>query len=163
MLNLKKGNIILSEDHILINFLEEKKNDIRQVVLIDDQAIEVLMEYYTNTTTDYLFNLKVNVFNNNLKKLAKLAKITEEVECVKNYRTRTISHKKPKWELISSHTIRRFAVNQNVAKYGIDVARQFSGHKDYVTIKKNYMRNMNQNELLARLKESNKPASPNPN
>ena len=80
--------------------------------------------------------------------------MTEPVDYIKNYRTKIVTLTEPKWKLISSHAIRRYAVNQNVVRYGIDVARQFSGHKDYSTIKKNYMRNINQQELLDRLKGS---------
>ena len=154
LLKTKKGNITFNDAHITIKFLEQKKSDIREVIIVDEKAIEIVKHYSNKSKSEYLFNLYVNVFNNNLKVLAKLSGMTDDVECIKKYRTQEVTISKPKWELISSHAIRRFAVNQNVVNYGIDIARQFSGHKDYATIKKSYMRNINQQELLERLKDS---------
>lgn len=154
LLLVKKANVEFNTDHIVIKFYEQKKNDIRQILIVDQKGIELLEQYSSQSQSDYLFNISSTVFNNNLKRLAKLVGMTEPVEFKKNYRTETITITKPKWKLITSHALRRYAVNQNVVKYGIDIARQFSGHKDYATIKKNYMRNINQQELLERLKDA---------
>jgi integrase len=154
LLNLKKSNLSLNDKYITIKFFEQKKNDIREIIIVDAKAIKLVTQHLNLSKTDCIFSLYVNVFNNNLKALARLSGMTETVEYIKNYRTNTVTLKKPKWELISSHAIRRYAVNQNVVKHGIDIARQFSGHKDYATIKKNYMRNINQQELLERLKDA---------
>ena len=154
LLKVKKGNIIFNQNYVTIKFLEHKKNDIRQVIITDEKAISIIKYYIENSKTQYLFNLYINVFNNNLKTLARLTGLTEPTEYSKNYRAETITHTKPKYELISSHSIRRYAINRNVVEYGIDVARQYSGHKDYMTIKKNYIRNLTEQELLIKLKPS---------
>lgn len=158
LLKIKKANITFNDGHISIKFLEQKKSDIREVVILDNKAITLISHYCYKSNDDYLFNMYVNVFNNNLKALARLSGMTEPFEYIKKYRTDDVTLSKPKWKLISSHSIRRYAVNQNVARYGIDIARQFSGHKDYSTIKNNYMRNINEQELLKRLKSENKKA-----
>ena len=135
-LKLKKSNLTFNDDHISIRFYEQKKNDIREIIIIDKKAIDIIRQYSNQSKTEFVFNLYVNVFNNSLKTLARLTGMTEPVDYIKNYRTKIVTLTEPKWKLISSHAIRRYAVNQNVVRYGIDVARQFSGHKDYSTIKK---------------------------
>ena len=56
-----------------------------------------------------------------------------------------------KCDAISSHAFRRFAIERNISKYGIDVARSFSGHSDYQVITKHYAQFMNKEDLKEKL------------
>jgi integrase len=56
-----------------------------------------------------------------------------------------------KWQAISSHAFRRFAIERNVDEFGIETARTLSGHSDYATIIKHYSDYMNANDLKKKL------------
>jgi integrase len=84
-----------------------------------------------------------------LKELAKQAGLTQDVTLYSIKATnKDFYNKKPLWKHISSHCIRRYAVNRNLVKYGLIVAKQYSGHKSYAMIQKHYSRNLSEQELL---------------
>jgi len=56
-----------------------------------------------------------------------------------------------KYKAISSHSFRRFAIERNIVKYGIDVARQFSGHSDTAIVFKHYADWMKAEDLKSKL------------
>lgn len=56
-----------------------------------------------------------------------------------------------KEEKISSHAIRRYAVQQNINKYGVDTAKTFSEHYGYQTIDKYAVEFLEKDVVLKKL------------
>ena len=52
-----------------------------------------------------------------------------------------------KCKAISSHAFRRFAIEKNIATFGIYVARSYSGHSDYQIMVRHYADFMKKEDL----------------
>ncbi len=137
LLNIKKDNITLNKQYLSIRFVEYKKSISRDVILVDAKAIYMVKRYLVeDDETDYLWKGNRSAFNRNLKTLAS-----------KSFKDKTVflystsKQDEEKYiikDIISSHCIRRFAITRNIERYGIDVARTFSGHQNYETVVKHY-------------------------
>lgn len=128
---IKKGNITFNPTYVEIKFSEFKKNITRTVVVVDQKAIELIKKYMMNDSL-FIFDIDRNTFNDKLKALAKDV-FKEEKVLLHSGETNSINEYL-KAKRISSHAIRRYAVQQNIIKYGVDTAKTFSGHYGYQTI-----------------------------
>jgi integrase len=141
ILQLHKENISFAEDCAYIKFIEHKRKIERTVVVVDKNAIRVLCNYNG-------WNIQNHArFNETLKAIGK-AVFKEEL--VKIYRVNSVTDDYKdvlKSKAISSHAFRRFAIEQNIIHYGIDVARSLSGHTNYQTITRHYAEFINKDDL----------------
>jgi len=78
---------------------------------------------------DHTFN-NYRLVNYYLKELARLARIDEPVPFDVEEGGRVRREQKPKWALITSHTLRRTAITHFVRLHGLEAARRFAGHAD---------------------------------
>jgi integrase len=137
ILSIQKDNCTILPDCIEVRFIESKKTKERTILVIKSEGIEVLKKHLQYPSL-WMHYSNYNLFNRDLKKIA--AEVFGE-ETTKVYKINTkksdyIEVKKA--EAISSHAFRRFAISRNIATYGIDVARSYSGHADYQVITRNY-------------------------
>lgn len=162
MINIIPKNITFDSDSVTIKFIEEKNNTVRDVVIVDFEAIEILKErnkiaIISNNKTLWTFK-EYKYFDYILKKVA--AKVFKE-ETTELYKV-DLDDKKSEFQsvkkskAISSHAFRRFAVEQNVYKYGYDTARQLSGHKNIDFMIKHYSDYMSKENLKDKLKGTGK-------
>ncbi len=136
LLNIKKGNITFFNNHVIIHFTDFKNSKARDVVLMDRKAIDLLKFYVKTSGEDKLVVFSVETFNNNLKKLAQLAFDGKSVYLYNTKKENDVKYIIS--DIISSHCIRRYAIIKNIEKYGIDVARTFSGHSSYEIVVRHY-------------------------
>lgn len=145
---IKKGNITINPTHIEIKFSEYKKNITRTVVIVDKKAMGLIKKYMMNDSS-LVFDINRNTFNTQLKALGKDVFKEEKISL---HSGETNSEKDYlKAERISSHAIRRYAVQQNIIKYGVDTAKTFSGHYGYQTINKYADDFLEKEEVLKKL------------
>lgn len=130
---IQKSNVTFHPNYIEIKFSEWKKNTTRTVVLVDLKAIELIRGYLLGAS-GILFDVHRTKFNTMLKALAKDVFKEEKIILHDGEKNITVEYLKAK--KISSHAIRRYAVQQNIVKYGVDTAKTFSGHYGYQTINK---------------------------
>lgn len=139
ILTIEKDNITIADDCIYIRFAEHKNDKERTVVVVDADAINIIKKYVNESGNNYLWSFHHhNWFNVVLRDIAKKVFKEEIVKIYKNQLTGMGYVKVLKYKAISSHSFRRFAIERNIVKYGIDVARQFSGHSDTAIIFKHY-------------------------
>jgi integrase len=151
LLTIKKDNIKFTTDCIYIRFAEHKKNKERTVVIVDKEAIDIIKKY-CDETDNYLWSFHHhNWFNTVLRDIAKKVFKEEKVKIYKNRLTGMEYVEVLKSNAISSHSFRRFAIERNIVKYGIDVARQFSGHSDTAIVFKHYADWMKAEDLKSKL------------
>jgi len=151
LLTIKKDNIKIAPDCIYIRFAEHKKNKERTVVIVDKEAIDIIRKY-CDESDSYLWSFHHhNWFNTVLRDIAKKVFKEEKVEIYKNRLTGMEYAEVLKYKAISSHSFRRFAIERNIVKYGIDVARQFSGHSDTAIVFKHYADWMKAEDLKSKL------------
>ncbi len=135
LLSIRKQNITSNDDHLSVRFTESKNSRPRDVVLMDTRAIEIVQHYMT-TKGDYLNRMADTFFNRNLREITRLA-LKDKATFIYNAKEeRDIKHIIA--DVITSHSIRRYAVIRNIELYGIDVARTFSGHKNYEIVVRHY-------------------------
>ena len=135
LLSIRKQNITFNGDHLSVRFRDSKNKKSRDVVLTDPKGIEIVKKYM-NTQGDYLCRMDDSFYNKFLKEITRLA-LGEKATYIYNAK----EEKELKHELadkITSHSIRRYAVIRNIELYGIDVARTFSGHKNYEIVVRHY-------------------------
>ena len=145
LLNVRRDMITFQKDYVRIEFVDHKTSQIRAVVVKDIEAIK-LIRFYNNS--DNPFNvMDYKLYSNMLKQLAKLSGLTQNVTLYSIKANKGAYNVKPLWKHVSSHCIRRYAINKNLIDYGIVVAKQFSGHKSYEMIQRNYSRNLTEQEF----------------
>ena len=151
LLTIEKDNIKISDDSVSIRFAEHKKDKERTVVIVDQQAIAIIKKYVFEAD-NYLWSFhNHNWFNVVLRDIAKEVFKEEKVKIYKNRLTGMEYVEVLKYKAISSHAFRRFAIERNIVKYGIDVARSMSGHSDTAIVFKHYAGWMNENDLKNKL------------
>jgi integrase len=145
VLNIEKENIVVLPDCIEIRFAEAKKNRERTIVVVQHEGIEVLKKHLVLSNL-WCFT-KYSTFDKHIKIIAN--KVFKD-ETTKIYKIDTEdSHylMQKKADLISSHIFRRFAIENNIVEYGIDVARSYSGHTQYSTLVTHYARFLQASDL----------------
>lgn len=147
---IRKGNITINPSHIEIKFSEWKKNTTRTVVVVDSKAIQLIQNYML-IKSSILFNLNRSTFNVRLKALAKDIFKDEKIPLHNGEKNKEVEYLKA--DKISSHAIRRYAVQQNIIKYGVDTAKTFSGHYGYQTINKYANDFLEKEDVLKKLLE----------
>ena len=145
ILNIHKENISFDNDCAYIRFIEHKRKKERTVVVIDKDAIDVLKHYNGWQLVNY------TRFNDVLKAIAKQVFKEETVNIYKINNVDNDYKVVKKSDAISSHAFRRFAIQQNLIHYGIDVARSLSGHTNYQTITRHYAEFINKEDLKKKL------------
>jgi integrase len=152
LLTVEKDNVKFDNDCVYIRFAEHKKKQERTVVVVDKQAINIMKKYVNRGVERYLWSFQHhNWFNVVLRNIAKEVFKEETVRVYKNT-IRGVGYVDLfKYNAISSHSFRRFAIERNIVKYGIDVARTFSGHTDTAIMHKHYAGWMNENDLKNKL------------
>ena len=155
LLTVEKDNIRIEDNCIYIRFAEHKKNKERTIIIIDPEAIKVIRKYCKASEGKYLWSFQHhNWFNVVLRNIAKAVFKKETVKIYKNRLAGMEYIDVLKSNAISSHAFRRFAIERNIVKYGIDVARTFSGHADTAIMYKHYAGYLNENDLKNKLLES---------
>lgn len=152
LLTIEKSNVRIAPDAVFIRFAEHKNDKERTVVIVEKQAIGIIKKYINRGEGNYLWSFhKHNWFNVVLRNIAKEVFKEETVKIYKNRLTGMEYIEVLKSNAISSHAFRRFAIERNIVKYGIDVARNFSGHADTAIMHKHYAGWMNENDLKNKL------------
>jgi integrase len=152
ILTIEKDNIRIDADCVYIRFAEHKKDKERTVVVVDKEAINIIKKYLNRGEDKYMWSFQHhNWFNVVLRNIAKDVYKEEKVKIYKNRMTGMEYVDVLKSNAITSHAFRRFAIERNIVKYGIDVARQFSGHKDTAIMYKHYADWMDGEDLKNKL------------
>jgi integrase len=156
ILTIEKGNVRIADDCIYIRFAEHKKDKERTVVVVEQDAINIIKKYINRGGDNFMWSFQHhNWFNVVLRNIAKDVFKEETVKIYKNRLTGMEYVDVLKSNAISSHAFRRFAIERNIVKYGIDVARTFSGHKDTAIMYKHYADFMNGEDLRNKLMKRN--------
>ena len=156
ILTIEKGNVRIADDSVYIRFAEHKKDKERTVVIVDQEARSIIKKYLNGSEDKYIWSFQHhNWFNVVLRNIAKDVFKEETVKIYKNRLTGMEYVNVLKSNAISSHAFRRFAIERNIVKYGIDVARTFSGHKDTAIMYKHYADFMNSEDLKSKLLKKN--------
>ena len=133
LFRLKKQNIRISDDPTGDNYIlliTQKTDQPIKLPIVRKKIKEILKHYLSNESSEYLFpRLSVVSYNQNLKLLCKYAGMTYLVPAPIYSNGRRIMREVPKWQLISSHGIRKTSINKNILDYGRDMAKYLSGHK----------------------------------
>jgi hypothetical protein len=103
------------------------------VVAVDKDAME-LIKYHMRITDNKLFNINKDMFNTRLHLIAEEVFGDEVVYLHSAEQNKDVKYWKA--DKVASHCMRRYAIQRNIALYGVDVSKTFSGHKSYATIKK---------------------------
>jgi len=150
----------INKSNIKEGFIEirtEKTRDALKIPL-NQYAKEILRKYETENCTRPLpptiSNQKTNEY---LKELCEMAEIDDPIEIEKFSGSKKILIKKPKYNLVTSHTARRTFVTLSLEK-GIraEVVMNMTGHKEYQTFKK-YIKITDKVKLLEMNKVWDKP------
>ncbi len=156
ILTIEKDNISIEDDVVYIRFAEHKNSKERSVVVVDQEARSIIKKYLNGGEDRYMWSFQhYNWFNVVLRDIAKDVFKEETVKIYKNRLTGMEYVNVLKYKAISSHAFRRFAIERNIVKYGIDVARTFSGHKDTAIMYKHYADFMNGEDLKNKLLKKN--------
>jgi integrase len=155
VLSIDKRNVVINGT-CKINFKEHKKDRPRTVVIVNKEAIKIITDHmkhnYNLTNKDMLFHFNDrSPFNTMLRVICKEVFKEEKVLVYKQTEYLNDYTEYLKYKVISSHAFRRFAIERNVAEYGIETARTLSGHSDYTTIIKHYSDFLNENDLEKKL------------
>jgi site-specific recombinase XerD len=130
----------INKSNIKEDFIEIKSEKTRESLKIplNQHSKSILKKYEGESETRPLpptiSNQKTNEY---LKELCEIAEIDEMIEMEKFSGSKKITIKKPKYNLVSSHTARRTFVTLSLEK-GIraEVVMNMTGHKEYQTFKK---------------------------
>ncbi len=133
LINIHKDSITIFPKYVEIQFTEWKKTKTRSVVVVDRKAIE-LIQYHMKITDNKLFNINKDMFNTRLHNMAEEVFNDEVIYLHSAEYNKDIEYRKA--DKVASHCMRRYAIQRNIALYGVDVSKTFSGHKSYQTIKK---------------------------
>lgn len=138
ILAIEKDYITIEPDAIYIRFAEHKKSKERTIVIVDKPVMRIVKKYL-GKTDKYLWSFQHhNWFNVVLRNIAKDVFKEETVNIYKNTFANIGYEKILKSIALTSHAFRRFAIERNMSKYGGEVARSFSGHKDTAIMYKHY-------------------------
>jgi integrase len=152
ILTIEKDNVTIEPDCVYIRFAEHKNSLERTVVVVDQEAINIIKKYVNRGEDKYMWSFQhYNWFNVVLRNIAKDVFKEETVKIYKNRLTGMEYVEVLKSNAISSHAIRRFAIERNIVDYGIDVARSLSGHTDTAIMYKHYAGWMKENDLKNKL------------
>ena len=154
LLYIERDDIIFKGDYVSMKVTEEKTGETRTVVVKDSQAIQSIKLFYNNGREQPFNVMDYTRFNYHLKSLAKQAELTEAIILKKSVGREIKPVTKALDRIISSHAIRRYAIQNNLVNYGIVLTRQLSGHKDYQMIEKHYSRNLKEQEMLELLNKT---------
>lgn len=156
ILNLYVEDLIFEKDHVKVQIHETKKSKSRSVVVIDEEVIKLFKQLRDKIKTGLLFQESTkDKVNYRLKRIAKATgKFNALTLVVKNSGMKSIQKRIPKWKRISTHSIRRYAVTKNANKHGLIVSAYFSGHTDLQTIQKHYLGQIDDSEILDKLREN---------
>ncbi|HPQ79966.1 MAG TPA: hypothetical protein PLG47_05900, partial [Candidatus Dojkabacteria bacterium] len=119
------------------------------------EAISIIKEHlakqYNKKNPNYLFCfLPVTTnFDKVLKLICKKVFKEEQVLIYKNTESLNDYKQYFKWQVISSHAFRRYAIQRNIFHLGLMAATTLSGHTNLNTVRKHYSDWMNQQDLTA--------------
>lgn len=155
ILTIDKRNVKINGE-CEIEFKEHKKERTRTVVIVDKPAVKIIKDHMVNSYNTKNPNLLFHFndrspFNKMLGVICKEVFKEEKVMIFKQTEYFNDYKEYFKWQAISSHAFRRFAIERNVAEFGIEIARTLSGHSDYATIIKHYSDFLNANDLKKKL------------
>jgi integrase len=156
LLNIRSNNIIKKGDYYVLKFIDFKRKKERLVIVKDIEPIQVIDRLLNSSEFPFRLFSSHDNFNKYLKKIAEYAELTDEVSLFRVYKNEPEYINIPKYKAISSHCLRRFAINRNLRLYGAVVAKQFSGHRDFSMIDKHYSSDLNEEELLDLLNREKK-------
>jgi len=140
IIKLTKGNFIITRDdknNILqeaadsyINISNDKKTKTHLAIPLNNFICKMIDKY--NIENEELTFLKHSnqTFNKEIKKICKAAGITKEVTISKLKNTELIETTKPKYEYVSSHTMRRSFISVLSKTTEISNIQAITGHKD---------------------------------
>jgi integrase len=152
ILTILKDNVRIEPDAVYIRFAEHKNTKERTIVIIDIDVINIIKKYVNKGTGRYLWTFqRHNWFNVVLRNISMAVFEQETVNVYKNTVAVTDYIPVLKYNAISSHSFRRYAIERNIVKYGIDVARTMSGHSDTAIVFKHYAGWMNEIDLKNKL------------
>jgi integrase len=152
ILTIEKDNVAIDDDSVYIRFAEHKKSKERTVILVDDEPIALVKKYISRSNDKYLWSFQNhNWFNVVIRNIAQEVFKNETVNVYKNTTKNSDYLPVLKYKAISSHSFRRYAIERNIVKYGIDVARSLSGHSDTAVVFKHYAGWMNGIDLKKKL------------
>lgn len=130
---IRPGNVVVT-DGITHLRIRTRKVDKVIYVPLNEMAREIILTKYNSKLPEAMSNQK---FNGHLKKLGKLAGITEKVVVSRVEGGRPVVRELSKWELIVSHTGRRsFATNAYLSDVDIETIRALGGWEDIETLRK---------------------------
>jgi integrase len=133
LINIHKDSITIFPMYIEMQFTEWKKGKSRSVIVKDERAME-LIKYHIGITNDKLFNTNKDLFNNRLRQIAQDVFDDEVIYLHSAELDKDVKFFKA--DKVASHCMRRFAIQRNIALYGVDVSKTFSGHQSYQSVKK---------------------------
>lgn len=136
LLRIEKENITVKYDSVEIKFLETKKSKSRTVILLEEEQ-EIIKKRLSNSSKK-IFNISYDVFKVHFKNLCKGVFKDETVQLFIAKRNVQKINNVLKSNAITSHALRRYAIQRNIARYGVEVARQFSGHSNTNIIYRHY-------------------------
>jgi integrase len=128
-IGLRYGDLIsLKPVHIQADEIEITMNKTTKKVTIPiNTVVRAILNKYNNNLPK---PNSITEFNNNIRTIAELADINQEIEIVHKYGNRKVTEVVKKFELISSHTARRsFCTNLFLAGMPSEAIMVFSGHK----------------------------------
>lgn len=147
LLSITPEGIEFNIDHVDIHFTDFKHGKPRDVILMDEKGIQLLNLHVKDAGDETIYNISPAIFNRNLKKLCQLALGEKKVTLYSADKDKNITY--AIHDVITSHCIRRYAIISIIAKYGIDVAKTFSGHSNYQTVEKHYAKDsLDKNAVL---------------
>lgn len=130
---IKPGNVVVTEGITYLR-IRTQKVDKEVIVPLNDMAREIIITKYNSKLPVAMSNQK---FNGHLKKLGKLAGITEKVVISRVEGGRSVKRELEKCHLIVSHTARRsFATNAYLSDVDIETIRALGGWEDIETLRK---------------------------
>jgi len=148
-LSITTDSIHINRDHIEIHFTDFKHSNARNVVLMDKHPIAILKKHMAGKYGEVYRGITPDNFNDNLEMLAKLALGEKKVTLYNTDKEENITHNIS--DVITSHCIRRYAIINNIAKYGIDIAKTFSGHTNYQTVERHYAREFMKKDAILKV------------
>ncbi|MGI5914150.1 MAG: hypothetical protein ACOX5K_05445 [Bacteroidales bacterium] len=136
-------------DYCEIKFLETKKSKSRTIILAGTEQINIINKRIKNKKTGKLFTFKYDSFKGYLRKLCKEVFKEETIQLFIAKKGKQDIKTVLKSDVITSHALRRYAIQKNIAKYGVEVARQFSGHTNTAIIYRHYANFLEPKDVLS--------------
>jgi len=154
LISVVKDNITFNDEYVSIHFTDFKNSSGRDVILMDKKGIELLRNHIYDSPYELVYKMSKSKFAYHLKRIAALA-LGDKAITLYNINTEENESHKIR-EIISSHSIRRYAIIENIGEYGITVAMTQSGHNNFQTVKKHYARDhLNQKAMINAMTRKN--------